>query len=430
MIYIHFPFCRSFCTYCGFYSETEGKCPVKDYKRSLLREIHARRASILQCAGVRTLYVGGGTPSLMPPEDLLDIVSAVRMAETGRDWECGDAAAERIPADFEEFTVEVNPDDITPDYAAALRRIGVNRISMGVQSFCDSSLKWMNRRHSAEGAEKAFGILRESGFDNISIDLIFGYDPSFGEFSDRRLMELWNYDLQKAMSLHPEHLSAYQMGIDEGSTLMDMCESGLYVAPKDELCAEQYAMLQQVASDNGYLQYEVSNFALEGREAVHNSAYWKRVPYVGLGPAAHSFDGMKRLWNVADVRKYTDYYSDCLNDAADSGFSAADSESRYPEHSESATIGAESSCPECSEVRSVCAESPLQSETLTDEDVFVENVMLGLRTSAGIPKNLLWLDVAATGRLLATGSLVEVQGRLRIPASKFFISDSIIRDLL
>lgn len=332
------------------------------------------------CAEPRTLYVGGGTPSLMPPEDLQDIVSAVRHVDYGTEWE--------------EFTVEVNPDDISPEYASALRHIGVNRISMGVQSFCNRSLKWMNRRHDAAGAEKAFRILRESGFDNISIDLIFGYDPSFGEFSDSELMDLWIADLKKAMSLQPEHISAYQMGIDDGSTLMEMSESGRYFPPKDEVCAEQYAMLQSIASANGYLQYEVSNFALSGKEAVHNSAYWRRTPYIGLGPAAHSFDGQKRYWNVADIRQYIAYYS------------------------------------EDSESRNAGAESPLQSEVLTSEDVFVENVMLGLRTSTGIPENLPELNADKVSIMLSTGSLVKVRDRLRIPSDKFFISDSIIRSLI
>ena len=297
MIYIHFPFCKSFCTYCGFYSVRE-RDKIGKYTESLLREIDLRKAFLCQCSRPSTLYIGGGTPSLWPVEQLEEVVraiSAVLQGETVSDYVnsnghsgstiSGDAAG-IFP--FAEFTVEVNPDDVTEEYALALRRLGVNRVSMGVQSFYDRSLRWMARRHDAAEAVEAFRVLRSAGFGNISLDLIFGYDPvpqdaadsadgnvlaghpCVSEFSDRgmarefhgtsdeELMRLWDNDLETILRLRPEHISAYQMGLDEGSVLGEMASSGRYREPSDELCAAQYSLLQRRLASAGYVQYEVS----------------------------------------------------------------------------------------------------------------------------------------------------------------------------
>lgn len=415
MIYIHFPFCKSFCTYCDFYSVKERE-KMEQYTRSLLQEISLRKAFLRRCAAPSTLYVGGGTPSLWPVEQLERVVAMLREA-TGRGSHDGYG--------YDEFTVEVNPDDVTPGYAAALRRLGVNRISMGVQSFSDRSLRWMNRRHNAEGAREACRVLRAAGFDNISMDLIFGYDPvpwGAAPSSEDGLMRLWRGDLEEMLRLRPEHISAYQMGVEEGSVLGEMAAAGRYREPSDELCASQYALLQQMLADAGYQQYEVSNFALPGRRAIHNSAYWSRQPYIGLGPGAHSFDGdRRRSWNLPDVDRY---------------IRAAHSSSR-------------------SFMSSVVSE-----EILTDEDVFTETIMLGLRTVDGLPLESVFQgscsgsrtgsiassdararsgirstgDVRSTldaiDRFLADGSLILRDGRLCIPPDRLFISDSIIRGLL
>ena len=249
---------------------------MEQYKEALLREIDARRAFLMRCAEPATLYIGGGTPSLCPVEWLAEIISAVRNA--------GGKAGE-----LSELTVEVNPDDVTPEYALGLRGLGVNRVSMGVQSFSDVSLRWMNRRHTAAGAREAYRMLREAGFGNISLDLIFGYDPvPWGAPTTPRdlLMQQWREDLEQMLLLRPEHISAYQMGVEEDSVLGEKSSAGLYRGPSDELCAAQYALLQQMLSEAGYEQYEVSNFALPGRQAIHNSGYWERLPYIGLGPGA------------------------------------------------------------------------------------------------------------------------------------------------
>lgn len=458
MIYIHFPFCKSFCTYCDFYSVRE-KDRIAQYTQSLLREISLRKAFLCQCTSPATLYVGGGTPSLWPVEQLGEAVAAISAAlregaaDYGRPCGAPGGGGRAVPGTwngrgdaglFAEFTVEVNPDDVTEAYARALRRLGVNRVSMGVQSFRDRSLRWMARRHSSAGAVEAFRVLRSAGFDNISLDLIFGYDPvawGSGSSSDEELMQLWSDDLDAVLRLRPEHISAYQMGIEEGSVLGEMAAAGRYREPSDELCAAQYALLQQRLASAGYLQYEVSNFSLPGRRALHNSGYWDRSPYIGLGPGAHSFDGdRRRCWNAPDLDRYI------------------------------AAFGGGSAYSDCA-VSSVVSE-----ETLTGEDVLTETIMLGLRTVDGLPLDVLvamcrpsssavpgsssgsvqpsssTMPDSRSGaaknscqsllsqlphplrtsvdRLLATGSLILRNGRMSIPPSRLFISDSIIRELL
>ena len=395
MIYIHFPFCRSFCTYCDFYSVREmGK--MEQYKNALLREIDARRAFLMSCAEPATLYVGGGTPSLCPVEWLSEVVSVLRAAV----------------GEFEELTVEVNPDDVTREYVLGLRGLGVNRVSMGVQSFSDTSLMWMARRHSANRAREAYKVLREAGFDNMSLDLIFGYDPvrwGSSPTSADVLMRFWREDLEEVLRLRPEHISAYQMSVEDGSVLGEKALAGQYHEPADEICAAQYALLQKLLSDAGYEQYEVSNFALPGYQAVHNSGYWERLPYIGLGPGAHSFDGnRRRSWNAPDVETYVRYWlSDVQQEVEGHGYAGGAGDCV------SGGIHAVSGC-----------------ETLTDEDVLVEKIMLGLRRTSG----LLLSDVPelshdTVGRLVSSGSLIEDDGRIRIPPSNLFISDTIIRSL-
>ncbi len=513
MIYIHFPFCKSFCTYCDFYS-VRGKDRMAQYTQSLLREISLRKAFLCQCTSPATFYVGGGTPSLWPVEQLGEAVAAVSAvlregaADYGRSCGTSGGGGGSVPGTgdgrgnagfFAEFTVEVNPDDVTEAYALALRRLGVNRVSMGVQSFSDRSLRWMARRHSSAGAVEAFRVLRSAGFDNISLDLIFGYDPvawGSGSSSDEELMQLWSDDLDAVLRLRPEHISAYQMGIEEGSVLGDMTAAGRYLEPSDELCAAQYALLQQRLAAAGYEQYEVSNFSLPGRRALHNSGYWDRSPYIGLGPGAHSFDGdRRRWWNAPDLDRYIAAFGggsasgslsasggvsasgDAIASDVTPAFTPAFGESPLASGSGPASgavpITGDFPTPG---YRDCAVSSVVSEETLTEEDVLTETVMLGLRTVDGLPLDVLvamsrpsssavpdchpesaqpssstvpdsrsgaaenscqsllsqlphplWTSV---DRLLATGSLILRDGRLSIPSSRLFISDSIIRELL
>lgn len=373
MIYVHVPFCRSFCTYCGFYSELPGKdceAATRDYVDALCKETTDRRMEI-ESSGHDTLYIGGGTPSVLPLDAFRRMLKALNPGQ--QPWE--------------EFTVEVNPDDIVRKgaaFASELRQLGVTRISMGIQSFDDGLLHWMNRRHSASDAAEAFSILREAGFDNISIDLIFGIGDFHGrQFSD----DMWEESIRKAISLKPEHISAYQLSIEPDSALEKLLERGSFSPAGDTECARQYSILCTLLAEAGYHHYEISNFALPGYEARHNSAYWQHKPYVGLGPGAHSLrhgSDWVRSWNRDSLKDYVA--------AADDGF------------------------------RSIRGE-----ETLSQEQLHMESIMLGLRTDSGIPESILTEEERAeAGRLLATGRLEHLpDGRLRIPEQHFFISDSI-----
>ena len=351
MVYIHIPFCRSFCTYCGFYSELPHGCEFNLFTEALCAEICSRRDEIT--SEKNTLYIGGGTPSVLPLSCLEKIVRTLGGGT------------------YEEFTVEVNPDDISLDYAVALRDMGVNRVSMGVQSFDDALLKMMNRRHDSEGALKAFADLRRAGFENISIDLIFGMVSSG-----------WEESLRQAIALRPEHISAYQLSIEQDSALEKMLQEGKFSELAQEECEGQYSLLCRMLSEAGYHHYEVSNFALPGFRAKHNSAYWTHVPYVGFGPGAHSLSTsggiFRRSWNEPDLAAY---------------------------------------------LRGNC---PRGEEVLTPEQISTERIMLGLRTAEGAA-----LEASpARERLLGEGLLEPCGERFRIPEKKFFISDSIIRELV
>lgn len=276
MLYIHVPFCKSFCIYCDFYSELQGS--VEQYAEQVIAEI---RSKAVEIGGhrVKTIYIGGGTPSCLPLAILRRIISA----------------AIEVAGPVSEFTVEVNPDDITPDFASSLKSLGVTRISMGVQSLSDPMLRWMRRRHTARQAEDAFRTLRQVGFANISLDLIFGISG----LTDKVLSDT----LDSLLALGPEHISAYQLSIEPGSALCALAEKGLYRELPDEDCARQYALICDTLREAGYAHYEISNWAKPGFEAVHNSAYWTREPYVGVGPGAHSLspDGLTRSWNSCKV---------------------------------------------------------------------------------------------------------------------------------
>lgn len=363
MIYVHIPYCHSFCTYCGFYSELD--CSSREaFVDALCEEIVSRRSELSD--EVNTLYMGGGTPSVLPPSDLKRIVEATG----GSSWE--------------EFTIEVNPDDIVhkgPEYAKELKSLGVTRVSMGVQSFDAGLLHWMNRRHSADDAEKAVSVLREAGFENISIDLIFGIGDFAGqEFTD----EMWESTIDRALALGCQHISAYQLSIEPDSALEKLLEKGKFTPADDEKCARQYEILCSRLASAGFRHYEISNFAQRGFEARHNSAYWRHVPYSGFGPGAHSLlrheDGSwERRWNLADVKSYI--------------------QSR-----------------------------PSEGEVLTGEQLHTEKIMLGLRTDRGVPFHV--LDPSKVGRMVADGKLQMEGLMLRIPEEYFFISDNIIEELI
>jgi len=354
MVYLHVPFCRSFCTYCDFYSEIA--CRGRDaqsfetYAQALCAEASRRQDEIAATRGLNTLYIGGGTPSVLPPVFLRRLVEAVGGAP------------------YTEFTIEVNPEDIVekgPGYVRELLALGVNRVSMGVQSLDDGILRWMNRRHDAARARQAFAILRDAGVRNISVDLIFG----ISQLSEAVFAET----LREVLAWRPEHVSAYQLSIEGGSALAELVRKGRYSEAPQEQCAAQYRQLCDALRAAGYVHYEISNWALPGREAVHNSAYWSRHPYVGLGPAAHSFHDHVRSWNAYDGH-------------------------------------------------------PAGSEQLSEEEEREEEIMLGLRTARGVADGR--IDAAKAAAALSDGRLERAGDRLRIPEDRWFVSDDIIADLV
>ena len=445
MIYVHIPFCKSFCTYCGFYSETSA-CYDR-YVEALLGEIDSRKSEFDATMDVNTLYIGGGTPSVMPLPLLCRVVEALKDESGSRN--------------FDEFTVELNPEDVIQRgeaYAEALLGMGVTRASMGVQSFDDGILRWMNRSHDAETAVRAYRILEKSGFRNISIDLIFGLPELWpdsqpkhsdslsghsdsqpkhsasllGHFPDHRgkdgyvpLLDerLWRETILRALDISasgmlPSHISAYQLSVEPDSALDGMIADGRCREASEESCARQYEVLCEELSAAGYHHYEISNFALPGMEARHNSAYWRHVPYVGLGPGAHSLsilpDGHRcRSWNSPDMKLYLETFAPLgQRDTGCSGQINAEYENL---------------------------------ETLSPVQLGIENVMLGLRTSLGcpLPELVSACDRARLDSAISSGHLVPVPGSselsgledgaaqyYRIPEKYFFISDGIISELL
>lgn len=415
MIYLHVPFCGSFCTYCDFYSEIcRSRQASNEYADAVIAEIRDRRKELEMNMSaqdaVNTLYIGGGTPSVLPLDVLSRIVGAV--SQTERLSLVTESVEVTTPTElFDEFTVEVNPEDIVEkgrEYVRGLLALGVNRISMGIQSFNDDILRWMNRRHDAGNAVKAFHILRESGVRNISIDLIFG----ISQLTD----ETWKDTIEKALELSPEHISAYQLSIEEGSALAKMVADGRYVEASEEQCRRQYDILCRCLGRSGYHHYEISNFAKPGFEAVHNSAYWRRAPYIGLGPGAHSLTGNVRSWNSQELpHRQQDETSSCNPDRISScnpDSTSCQTSSRNPSGK--------------------LATYSRNFETLSPEDIRVERIMLSLRTDKGLEAAELYslADRAVINSLLSEGALEKQGGSIRIPEDHLFTSDEIIRELI
>jgi oxygen-independent coproporphyrinogen-3 oxidase len=279
-IYIHIPFCRKACHYCNFHFSTSlGK--AETVVTNIIKEISLRSSEINEA--VQTIYFGGGTPSILAPEAINKMMDAIK----------SDYAISSDP----EITLEANPDDITAEKARAWKQMGINRFSIGVQSFADENLQWMNRAHDASQSIQCIQTIREAGFDNFSIDLIYG--------TPGQTQEGWIKDLEKAIEMKIPHLSCYALTVEEGTALHHMIGSGKKEKISADEQAERFEALVQLSSLAGYSHYEISNLALPGKESKHNSAYWEGKPYLGFGPSAHSFSGTKRSWNIADNLKYS-----------------------------------------------------------------------------------------------------------------------------
>ena len=279
-IYIHIPFCKRRCIYCDFFSTTQSEKKA-EYVHALVRELEMRKDYVGD-EEIETIYLGGGTPSQLSQEELEEIFAYIYKVY-------------KVTPDAE-ITLEANPDDLTPEYVSMLRTLPVNRISMGIQTFQEETLKLLHRRHTARQAIEAFRRCREAGFQNISIDLMYGLP---GE-----TLETWEQDLQQAIDLHPEHISAYHLIYEEGTTLWNLREQNKVEEAEEELSLTLFKTLIERLTKAGYQHYEISNFCLPGLHSRHNSSYWTGKKYLGCGPSAHSFDGISRQWNVSSLEKY------------------------------------------------------------------------------------------------------------------------------
>ena len=367
-LYIHIPFCKSRCAYCDFYSTTL-LAHREAYIDAVGRELKLRRLE-LRGEPIETIYLGGGTPSALEKEDLHRLFGQI---------DCTTAA---------EITLEANPDDLTEAYVQALRHLPINRMSIGIQSFHDRTLKLVGRRHTAEQAIEAVRRCQRSGLTNISIDLIYGMP---GESLDD-----WDYSLQQAIALEVPHISAYHLTYEEDTRLWMMKEQGKVTPIDEEQSIKAFELLRTRLLAAGYEHYEISNFALPGYHSRHNSSYWKGIPYLGLGPGAHSYDGSSRRWNLSNVTEYI-------------------------------------ATPEGADV-------PHEVEQLSTEERYDERIITELRTAQGIDLTQLLTDFGPTYHqhcLQCAAPYIEqkqlirtADEHLRLTPESIFISDAIMRELM
>lgn len=324
-IYIHIPFCRQSCIYCNFYFKT-GKKQSDILFQALNREVEMKLDRVT--GDIETIYFGGGTPSFVEAFQIENLLNLIRQ-KTGKN-------------DFREITLEANPDDMNEENLSAWKAMGISRLSVGVQSFFDDHLRWMNRAHTAKEAEKALENASKSGFE-LSLDLIFGIP---GESNEQ-----WVENIEKACSFKIDHLSCYGLTLEENTPWKKLIERKKADLPDETAASEQFKIAMNLLKSKGWEHYEISNYCMPGKEAIHNTSYWQGKPYIGIGPSAHSYDGIKRYWNVSDLHAYTE------------------------------SIGR--------------GEIPEESETLSPENRHNEYLMTGLRTGRGISLEKLNSYVAA-----------------------------------
>lgn len=279
-IYIHIPFCKKKCTYCDFFTVISPKF-IPALVNAIVKEFDLRK-DYLQNGTINTIYFGGGTPSILNREQFESIFQAIYKYYT--------------VANDAEITFEANPDDLTTDFLASIYSLPFNRISIGIQSFNDEDLIRINRRHTGSEAINAVRNAQKAGFDNLSIDLIYGLPF--------QTLESWKHQVETALSLNVQHFSAYGLTYEEGTPLWKQREKGLVKPVDDEIMNEMHLHLVDKIKENGFEAYEISNFALPNHRSRHNTSYWKQESYIGVGPSAHSYDLMSRQWNIASITKY------------------------------------------------------------------------------------------------------------------------------
>jgi len=368
-LYLHFPFCKQACHYCNFYFSTSAKNKPQ-LIQALKKELQLRRAS--QSAPLESIYFGGGSPSLLSLSDLEEILTVIR--ET--------YALAASP----EITLELNPDDGNTAYLKGLKQLGINRLSVGVQSFLDRDLQLMHRVHTARESEEVLGEVAAL-FENFSVDLIYGNPQSS--------LKEWQQTMAKALSYNPPHISAYALTVEPKTVLAHRVKNNLVRLLDDEMVQAQYDDLVHTLTNRGFRNYEFSNFAQAGYYAINNSSYWQGKPYMGIGPSAHSYDGaFLRSWNVSNTTKYIQ----------------AIEENRLPQ----------------------------ETETLTRKDRFNEYIMTGLRTEWGVSLQQVNREFGSQyGEYLEKQAEQQIQAHrlfwdgdiLRIPVKARFLSDGIAAEL-
>ncbi len=281
-IYIHIPFCKTKCHYCDFYKSTDFQAK-SNFLSAMETEIKLRKGE-LEAASVESIYFGGGTPSVVSSNELEEILNCLRNNFTVE------------PA--AEITLEANPDDLNSEYLSEIKQIGFNRLSIGTQSFSNDDLKRMNRRHSANEAVLSVQNAKKAGFENISIDLIYGLP--------NQTIEAWENNIKKAIDLDVQHISAYHLTYHEGTVFFDYLKTGKIKELPDEVSFNQFKILKNKLEEAGFEHYEISNFTKDGLYSRHNKSYWEREAYLGFGPSAHSFDLKTRRWNVSSLHQYLD----------------------------------------------------------------------------------------------------------------------------
>lgn len=363
-VYVHVPFCGRRCSYCDFSIAVRSRVPAADFAGALARELDLRAGSLVTSESwtIDTLYLGGGTPSRLGADGVIRVIDAIR---------CRSHLAAGA-----EVTIEANPDDVTPAAVRAWLEGGVNRVSLGVQSFDDGTLAWMRRTHDAATADRAIAVLRDAGVENWSLDLIFAVPV--------QLSRQWSRDLDRALAHTPPHLSLYGLTVESGTPIARWRERGQTVEAPEETYETEYLEAHRALTGAGYEHYEVSNFARMGARSRHNSSYWTGAPYLGLGPSAHGFDGAVRRWNVAAYEAWR---------------------------------------------RAVWAgRDPVAGqESLTRENLVAERVYLGLRTDCGLG---LWpheTDVVAPWIAAGWGAVDD--GLLRLTAEGWLRLDSLAASL-
>lgn len=372
-IYIHIPFCKSRCRYCDFFSTTQlGK--RTQYVQALLAEWRDRQSELTE--PVQTIYIGGGTPSTLEVDDLRLLGEQAKNNST----QLYTTLHHTTPSPDEigdiEFTMEANPGDITLEKARSWREIGINRLSIGIQSFDDDLLRLIGRRHTAAEACEAVRMAQAAGFDNISIDLMYALPT--------QTMQQWQNDVQTALRLGVQHISSYGLIYEEGTAITKLLYNNKIEPIDEELEMQMYDYLIEQLTAHGFEHYEVSNFALSGRRSRHNSSYWNDTPYLGLGAGAHSYDGRVRRWNISDLDQY---------------IQQALSHSLQPEQ-----------------------------EVLSAEDRRTERIMLSLRTNQGVSIDDIDMDKAKP--YIQHGLLTLRDNRLAATTQGFHVLNRIIEDLV